>query len=101
MKKEIDFLQQENEQLVGQGATLQETVNQRQEIFNMMFSKQIGEEAHKEELNKKKKGEYKKDESAYKRARYEIPSIKNFLGRSLIIEDCMIWPKDKQRRLSY
>lgn len=69
MKKEIDFLQQENEQLVGQGATLQETVNQRQEIFNMMFSKQIGEEAHKEELNKKKKGEYKKDESAYKRAR--------------------------------
>jgi hypothetical protein len=70
MKKEIDFLILENDQLKGQGASLQETVNQRQEIFNMMFSKQIGEEAQQDDANKKKRGEYKKDEAAYKRARY-------------------------------
>jgi len=69
MKKEIDFLILENDQLKGQGASLQETVNQRQEIFNMMFSKQIGEEAQQDDANKKKRGEYKKDEAAYKRAR--------------------------------
>jgi len=69
MKKEIDFLILENEQLKGQGASLQETVNQRQEIFNMMFSKQIGEEAEHEADKKKKKGDYKKDEQLYKRAR--------------------------------
>merc|ERR1711988_2081514 len=69
MKKEIDFLELENEQLKGQGASLQETVNQRQEIFNMMFLKQIGEEAENEADKKKKKGDYKKDEQMYKRAR--------------------------------
>jgi len=69
MKKEIDFLILENEQLKGQGASLQETVNQRQEIFNMMFSKQIGEEAQQDDVKKKKRGDYKKDEQMYKRAR--------------------------------
>ena len=69
MKKEIDFLILENEQLKGQGASLQETVNQRQEIFNMMFNKQIGEEAQQENETKNKRGDYKKDDQMFKRAR--------------------------------
>lgn len=40
MKKEIEFLAQENHQLNFKGAKLMETVNQRQEIFYMMQGKQ-------------------------------------------------------------
>jgi hypothetical protein len=39
MKKEIEFLAQENHQLNFKGAKLMETVNQRQEIFYMMQGK--------------------------------------------------------------
>merc|ERR1711976_1040784 len=68
MKKEIEFLTLENDQLKGQGASLQETVSQRQEIFDMMFSKQIGEQAQQDDVKKKKRGDYKKDDQSYKRA---------------------------------
>ena len=77
-----------------------ETVNQRQEIFNMMFSKQIGEEAQQDDVKKKKRGDYKKDEQMYKRARYALLAI-TLIGRSLIIGGSMIWPRGRQRKSSF
>lgn len=44
MRKEINFISQENENLLFQGGILQESVSQRQEIFNMVFGKANGEE---------------------------------------------------------
>jgi hypothetical protein len=44
MRKEISFISQENSDLLYQGGILQESVSQRQEIFNMVFGKSNGEE---------------------------------------------------------
>ena len=73
MKKEIEFLAQENHQLNFKGAKLMETVNQRQEIFYMMQGKQ---NAEKENENVDGKLDAKQqnadiafnDNSGYKRA---------------------------------
>ena len=67
MKKEIKFLQQENDSLVLQGGSLQESVNQRKEIFTMIFNnapQDLFQDENKDQQNKK---QFKKDDVAYKK----------------------------------
>lgn len=56
MKKEIEFLSHENEQLKNQGSTLQRNVKQRQEISDMLSGKgnlQKAQEKRKAESKRK------------------------------------------------
>jgi len=48
MRKEIDYLKQENNELKLQGAKLQETVKQRKDIFKMMQGKHNDEDDDEE-----------------------------------------------------
>ena len=73
MKKEIEFLAQENHQLNFKGAKLQETVNQRQEIYTMMKGKQNAENGEdipegKQEAKSPNGEAAFNDNSGYKRA---------------------------------
>lgn len=54
MKKEIELLTHENRQLNLKGAKLQETVNQRQEIFYMMQGKQNMVQKEEEKVDEAK-----------------------------------------------
>ena len=69
MIKEINNLNQENEKLLIQGGKLQESVNQRQEIFNMIFQ-QKPENLENEDANKTKNltQNFKKDDAGYNKA---------------------------------
>lgn len=49
MKKEINFLTKENDELLHHGGKLQESVSQRQEIFDMVFGK-INDEENNENV---------------------------------------------------
>ena len=68
MAKEIITLTQENENLLTKGVQLQESVNQRQEIFSMIYQQNPATGVNEEnETNNQKTGDYKKDDAAYKR----------------------------------
>ena len=68
MKKEIKFLNNENQNLLLQGGNIQDSVNQRKEIFMMIFNKNPEEIFQEDSSEKKKKGDFKKDQIGYQKA---------------------------------
>jgi hypothetical protein len=74
MRKEINFISQENENLLFQGGILQESVSQRQEIFNMVFGKANGEDqATADQMGSSKQ---KFDDKAFKKTQELIQNRK-------------------------
>ena len=102
MRKEIKYLKKENKNLLLQGGTLQESVNQRNEIFTMIFNKnpeKIFQEDN--QVMKKKRGYFKKDEVGYKKAMELAKNRKYFdIAKKLAheIENLMIELKTLKER---
>lgn len=72
MKREISFLSKENEELLLHGGKLQESVTQRQEIFDMVFGKSAAEE--QDENRKTSNTDGKFDQKTYTKT---VDLIKN------------------------
>lgn len=65
LRKEMKLLNQENELLLEQGALLQQSVSQREEIFNMTFSKRAEELLEEERPGKGSSQKGKMDQTSY------------------------------------
>lgn len=65
LRKEMKLLNQENEVLLEQGTILQQAVSQREEIFNMTFSKRAEELLEEEGPGKGPTKKGKMDQTSY------------------------------------
>lgn len=99
MKKELGFLARENEELLHHGGKLQESVTQRQEIFDMMFGKKSDELA--DENNKNTNADGKFDQKTYTKTMDLIKNRKLYDTAKVLaqeIENLMKELRNLQRR---